>query len=178
MKPHLTRQQVESLKDYCKIEDVEPAQVYGDPIGTVAGGWDVDWLEATVMAGYVPHIEALPLAVRAYQVWIRATAAEALADEADADAISWVEGAAEDYRALIAVLEELVAENEYWLAGQYRTPPFPADPALRAMWADDALAAEHRATAAHARRKASVSDSRNAGAMRERYEPLPRQRAT
>jgi len=112
MSTQLTRDQVGTLLAYCSegIEDIAD-QAYGHPIGSVAGGFE-EWLEAAVLAGHVPHVEALQLAARAHQLWTVGEAEELRRDGSLTGAVFVVEQASEAYRDLVIVLEGLIRECE------------------------------------------------------------------
>src|SRR4051794_40872742 len=68
--PGLSRAGVNELKT-CWDDFGYDGDLYGDPLSSLVGGFPDEWLEAVVLAGWVPNSCALPLAIRAYHLWLK-----------------------------------------------------------------------------------------------------------
>ncbi len=168
MNPRLSRSQVEKLIEY-QQEGIEPDEVYGRPIGSVTGAYGSEWLEAGVMAGHAPHLDALELVMRANHLWVSAEVQESRAQGADGDAVGWLESTAQEYRRLVAVLEELVEDFETRLARDWRREPPSDDQQIRALWTEHAAAAERRSRTAAGRRESALKDVRDLQQLNTRW---------
>jgi hypothetical protein len=68
-RPNLLRSEVADLATHTTLGGDTPD--WGTPLLDVIhdiGPW-MDWLEAAVLAGYVPHIEGIRMAMRGYHLW-------------------------------------------------------------------------------------------------------------
>lgn len=152
------------------VGDHQPA--YGEPLVDVitAPGLGWDWFEAAVIAGHVPHLEGIELALRATHASYLGEVTKAEAQGVLGDALGWTQEA-DTYRRLIALLEGFVAELEERSAAINRREDVAVadDAKYRQMWLDDANAARRRAERARTRRVAAEEDNLAAQKSRDRY---------
>jgi hypothetical protein len=134
---------------------------YGQPLAELLKGTGWSWLEAAVLAGYVPHLEGTTLAIRGSHAIACQEFTESLAQGAHGDAIGWTQQA-DHYREIIALLEDLVVELEQWSEEINSRPNSDLMDATRARWARDADAARARASNARQRRASALADNRSA----------------
>jgi hypothetical protein len=95
------------------IAPAEGASLYGAKLPAVvacAGGRE--WLEAAVLAGHLPHIEGIALALRGVHLWTLEQVAECEAGDFSGDSVDWLEGAIVSYRDLIEMLEHAIEDCE------------------------------------------------------------------
>jgi hypothetical protein len=133
---------------------------WGDPLRDVIeerAPWR-DWLEAAVLAGYIPHLEGLALALRGVHAWWLEEIGESEAQGAHADALACTR-AADGYRSLISMLEEFVADMESRAAEMNRRHGLVEVGQAAVRWQEDAEAAEQRATHALERRRLAEDDN-------------------
>src|SRR5207244_407107 len=111
MKPNLSREIVDAILPHAVDFSEATAPAYGeDRVQVVAReGWE--WLEAAILAGHLPQLEGISLAVRATHLWRMQEVRDAHAAGADDDALGWTESAG-DYRGLVMLLEVCVREIE------------------------------------------------------------------
>jgi hypothetical protein len=149
----LSERAVEKLRRYS--HDVTPDWFpeYGAPLPAVVGEWlPSEWLEAAVLAGYVPYVEGISLAVRGDYEWTRAEIREFIERDVIADALLAAESTAGEYRRLIVVLEQLAIELEQEAARLYRLPlDEDSEEEAAKVCATFANAAEERAARARTR---------------------------
>jgi hypothetical protein len=141
---------------------------YGAPLEEVVEGSGWAWLEAALLAGYVPHVQGAGLALRAAHTFHMAQIRAEEMEKFHGDALVWTQ-MADYYREVIAMLEGFVAEMEREMARISQLPQEGADADLRAMWRDDADAAERRAERALERQASALDDNRSAEQLRDRY---------
>jgi hypothetical protein len=140
----------------------ERGPAYATPLTEIiAFAGDRDWLEGAVLAGYVPHIEGVELALRGIHFFCLAQIEECSAEGVDGDAINWTRWA-DAYRRLISILERQVAELEHRREELFREPPsdetdVPAS--LRSIWADERDRAARRRERALARAASAEADN-------------------
>jgi hypothetical protein len=60
--PELTPDEVTTLAPLLPWDDVESPR-HGDDLGSLMGGFEGDWLEAAVLAGWVPTLQGIHLAL-------------------------------------------------------------------------------------------------------------------
>jgi hypothetical protein len=141
---------------------------YGQPLPELLEGTGWSWLEAAVLAGYVPHLEGTALAIRGSHAITVQEITESLAKGADGDAIGWTQQA-DHYREIIALLEDLVIELEQWSEEINSRRHSDLTNATKARWAEDADAAHARASNARQRQASALADNRSAEEARARY---------
>jgi len=153
--------------------DISPEDVsYGERLpGIVERVWPWrEWLQAAVLAGYLPHLDDLQLALRGDFEWWKT---QIFVDEAEGvygDAINAAQGVAHGYREIVAMLEGFIAEAEERAATMSeREPEHGVDPKHPKMWREDAQASRARAEAARQRAASAGRDNENHGHMHNRY---------
>lgn len=144
---------------------------HGQPLSEVIGNsGGRDWLEAAVLAGYLPHVEGIELALRGCHALHLRQLDECVREDVLGDALGWTM-MADDYRQLAALLESQAAELERWKAGlhhQLLAQPV-IDERVPRLWREDASAAELRAVKAGERAAQALTDNCNAAKLRQRY---------
>lgn len=108
LKPNLTRHDARLLAPHATDHVGVHIPRYGTPARELISD-DWSWLEAMVLAGYVPHFEGIELAIRGTHSWWLREMRYAEAKGADGDALNWVDGV-ELYQRLISLLESLAFE--------------------------------------------------------------------
>lgn len=151
------------------VGDLKP--IYGEPLPEIVAATAPGrhWLEAAVLAGYVPHLEGIELALRGahalHVAELRSYEAEGVLGDALLETAM-----ADGYRELSAMLEWFAAEMERCAAEINRRPPDrPIDETLLSMWEEDAREAELRALRAEARAQQAAEDNQRARQLRDRY---------
>jgi hypothetical protein len=138
---------------------IDPDEVeYGTPLAELAERYRFlgDFLEAAAVAGHTSAIhEGVVMSLRAHHAWCVAEARTALIEGVDGDALCALD--ADGWRALIVVLEDLVADVETRAAEIHRTP-IDGDPRLCAAEQGRALACEARARRARQRAEMTRED--------------------
>jgi hypothetical protein len=160
----LSREGVERLTRHCP--ELTDQEIYGDDLGSLMGGFPHAWLEAALLAGYVPDVWAGPLAIRAYHTWIQEQIDRD--ERQELDAVGWTQ-VADAYREMIGMLEGFVIEMEERRAAYDGQGPLTLDTARRARWFEDSREADARAAHARERRASAEADNRRAKELRDRY---------
>lgn len=142
---------------------IEPDEVeYGTPLAELAERYYFlgDFLEAAAVAGHTSAIhEGVVMTLRAHHAWCVSEARTALVQGVDGDALGALD--AGGWRALIMVLEELVADVETRAAEIHRSKPLGGgdNPRLRAAEQGQAVACEARARRARQRAEMAREDN-------------------
>ncbi len=149
----MSRAGAASLAAHCPgfATSCEPDELYGDPLDALVGGFSSEWLQAALLAGHVPHSDAVALAARAYHVWWR----EVWEYEARETLPEWTDVTLA-YRSLIEMLEGFVIEVEEIAESALRAPERGGE--LATVRAADA--ARSRRRAAETRRESAQDDNR------------------
>lgn len=113
--PELSRDDVSSLDPYRVGVWAESGEfgldLFGlDLVRAVSLAEDREWLEFAVMAGYVPHLDNVGLALRAQQLWFLKVIEQYHDGGLEGDPADWVARASHSYRDFIALLEGFIEE--------------------------------------------------------------------
>ena len=161
--PILTRQMVATLLVHAHDYSAGTAPPYGrDRSDIVAEADRSEWLEAVVLAGYVPYFEGIVLAVRATHLYWLDEAKRAQKAGVDGDALGWLN--CDLYRGLVILLEGFVHEME---EAQAQIFDVPAPDATRSASEEEQQARRDEAAAAAARQRGLRALERRDSARRD-----------
>jgi hypothetical protein len=166
--PDLSPWAVGDLAAAARDLPAEAHPAYGTPLEEVIRerGHTPEWLEAAVLAGWLPFLEGIELTVRAHQEFVRTRMLEEDAGDALGDAFT-VAAYADAYRSLAGLIEGFVVEIEHWTADLHRRKQRERGADVPPPWHRSGVAAaQKRARRAQARRQSAEEDNR--AAKRER----------